>query len=494
MIIRPNFPLRSPFALSIALVAASLAAPAVAPAQSSALQRFERRIEQVERERAQRFRERVPADRRALLEYGGYYSQQLYAIDDLGAETRLLRLSDLTLFARADLDGAHRVFLRGRVAYQDFNDGDSFDREGDQWEGPELERGFYEFDLRSAARASGDRAPGFNLQARGGRQLVHWGNGLVLSQTLDGGRVVFEGDALEVTAIAGRTWEEETDIDSSRPGFDNETHRWFFGERIAYDLTPHHRPYGYILMQEDENRSRPLRIGGTTTEFKYDSVYYGLGSKGDITDNWQYGVELTYQDGNSLSFEAIDTDFDNIADTVRQTAEDIDAWALDLRTNYFFRDDHRVRLIGELLLASGDADRGHTTNTFNGNAPGTDDEAFNGFGLINTGLAFAPNASNLVMGRLGANGYPLAGQGVFDSLQLGLEFFTFHKLEEDGPIDEPTTNDGHLGEELDLYANWQIASDLSWNVRYGVFFPGEAIVDGNDGVRHFAMTGVTLGF
>ena len=57
-----------------------------------------------------------------------------------------------------------------------------------------------------------------------------------------------------------------------------------------------------------------------------------------------------------------------------------------------------------------------------------------------------------------------------------------------------TTDDTYVGAELDFHVDWQLASDLVASLRYGVFFPGDAIVDGQDNARHFLYTGVTLEF
>jgi hypothetical protein len=128
-----------------------------------------------------------------------------------------------------------------------------------------------------------------------------------------------------------------------------------------------------------------------------------------------------------------------------------------------------------------------------GNESGTDDNAFNGFGLVNTGLAFGPNASNLLLTRIGASSYPFHDTSWFDRLQLGGDVFVFNKLDKEAPIDERTSDDRYLGVETNVYANWKISSDLSVTTRYGVFFPGDAIEVEND-ARHFVYTGVTLGF
>ena len=48
----------------------------------------------------------------------------------------------------------------------------------------------------------------------------------------------------------------------------------------------------------------------------------------------------------------------------------------------------------------GDNDRLNTTNTFGGNKPNTPDNAFNGLGLLNTGLAFAPDGRRLFLANV----------------------------------------------------------------------------------------------
>ena len=144
-------------------------------------------------------------------------------------------------------------------------------------------------------------------------------------------------------------------------------------------------------------------------------------------------------------------------------------------------------------MATGDDDRLTTTNTFGGNQTGTDDEAFNAFGFINTGLAFNPNVSNLLLVRIGASTFPLAGTETFDRMQVGTDVLIFNKLDSDAPIDEATSGDGYIGTEIDFYVTWQITSDLIWSVQYGIFLPGEAIVTDSD-PRHFLFTGVTLAY
>ena len=62
-----------------------------------------------------------------------------------------------------------------------------------------------------------------------------------------------------------------------------------------------------------------------------------------------------------------------------------------------------------------------TSSTFGGNESGTDDTAFNAFGLINTGLAFAPDVSNVLIGRVGVSSFPLVESKLFSKLQVGID-------------------------------------------------------------------------
>lgn len=460
-----------------------LTAHAPALGQQQQLERFERRLERIRRLDRLEIEREVPAEQRALIDYGAYASFYFLGIDDTRGNTRILRQTDLNAYLRMNVDNVHRVFIRGRVAYEDFNNGDSFDGEGDEWIGPNLERAFYEFDLANYLAAyEGQASDDYNLRVRGGRQLVHWANGLVLSRELDGAVVTNQFGDLAIDVLGGRTREEQVDLDPFRPDFDEDANRNFYGGRLSYEIAPGHRPYLYGVMQKDHNPNRTF----AGTNFHYDSWYIGLGSEGVIGDRFRYGVEFAWEGGEGLS------------DGLRgpQQVEDIEAWALDIQGDYLFNDSANTRLSGELLLASGDDDRNlHTTSAFGGNQPGTTDEAFNAFGLLHTGLSFSPAASNLLMVRGGASAYPFHGTETFKRLQLGFDLFAFNKMDSDAPIDEPTrAGERFLGVESDFYANWQVTSDLAWSVRYGVFFPNDDAIVSDDDPRHFVFSGVTLGF
>jgi len=467
--------------------------------QQTDTERFERRMEQVQQQNRVLANPDEPIGERALIDYGAYTTFSYFSIDDLNHNNHGLRQADLVAYGRVNLDGAQELFLRGRITFQDFNHGDSFDGEGNK-EHAVVEQAFYRFDLARYLAAYRGIATTDDFAFQGGRQTVLWGNGLVLDQDIDGGVFDLVSGPASLEAIGGQSVPDTVDFDTSRPGFDDRTRRGYFGALFSVQIEKH-RPYAYVLAQQDYNPSEVLvtnfGTGATgipnvsTTRFDYNSYYIGLGSNGSIGDKLVYGVEATYEGGNDLSNSF--TKPAGIVQAVPQKREPIQAWAGDVRLDYVVGDPHRVRLGSELILASGDHDRLSSTNTFGGNQPGTRDYAFNGFGLLNTGIAFVPAVSNVAIIRVGGSLAPFPDIPLFRKAELGLDFFVFNKLLQKAPIDEPTKNGRYLGCEPDLFLNWQITSDLTLAMRYGVFLPGRNISSGQFARQTF-FTGVTFAF
>ena len=490
----------------MAIVLASLAARA---AGQSELQKFQRQLEQIQRQTRLMAEPSVPPGQRALVNHGGYLTFNFLTIDDTDQNTHILRESNLTYFAQVNIDGVHQFFVRGRTTYRDFNRGDTFDSHGDDWVQPTLDRGHYRFSLKRQIEAYQGRTIDGDLTIQGGRQLIHWANGLTLSQQIDGGQVNAAIGSLSLHAIGGITRDSSTDIDSSRPGFSSDTKRGFYGGLLSFQAEPRHRPFIYGLIQEDYNDNdvlvTPAGDPATTaddlrTRFEYTSHYIGIGSSGSLGDRLAYGVEVVYQGGEGLSnsIEFFRAGDDLTVTQLRQTRQDIEAFAADLRFDYLLTDANRTRLSAEVIIASGDSDRQTTTSTLGGNQSNTDDKAFNAFGLINTGLAFNPNVSNLVMVRVGGSTIPWPNSSLLRRLQVGVNVFVFHKFDHDAPTDEqdvtePVKDEAYLGTETDLFANWQVTSDVSLTLRYGMFFPGRGIATDHD-ERHLLFTGLTFAF
>src|SRR5688572_16618201 len=206
-----------------------------------------RDLQQRELDTRLRANQAIPPGQRALVDYGAYIQLNYLDVDDQLNDNHILRQYELIPYLRLNVDGVHEVFLRGRIGYQDFNDGDSFDGRGDEPIDGDLDRGYYRFNLGRSNAAYGTdylgaRPGGFNVAAQGGRDFVYWGNGLVLAQTLDGGILDLEFHPFQAQFIAGVTPTRTVDIDSSRPGFEYNTKRSFFGALVSLDAGEH-RPY-----------------------------------------------------------------------------------------------------------------------------------------------------------------------------------------------------------------------------------------------------------
>jgi hypothetical protein len=459
--------------------------------------RFQRQLEQIRRQTRLQVNQELPPDQRVFVDYGAYVSANYLSLTDPELKNRTLFQYDLVTYGQINVDGVHEVLFRGRLSYKSFNEGDNF---GDDTSGLdcELERFYYRFNLTRAITAYSDAEPQADVAIQFGRDLVTWGNGLTLSQTLDAVRFTAEFSALSVELLAGMTPQRTVDFDSSRPDFDDDTHRNFFGIMLSRRFG-NHQPYAYLLIQRDHNGNDTLSIPLSETEnlvtrFDYDSYYIGVGSRGALTDQLAYGVEFAWEGGRGLSDSL---GFDDGGNPLQfdQTREEIRAWAFDLQLDYLCGDPGNTRLSFETVLASGDSDRQHTSNTLGGNLPGTYDRAFNAFGFLNTGVAFSPAISNIIIVRAGASTFPLHDADPFKRLQVGADVLAFAKLDRDAPIDEFTETGRYLGFEPNVYFNWQIASDITLSARYGVFFPCEAIADeADDEPRHFIYAGVTFAF
>jgi hypothetical protein len=456
--------------------------------QADGVERFERSVEQIRRETQSQAIKDIPAGQRAFFDYGGYLTLSYLSFDDSNHDNHAFRGYDLVGYGRLNFDNAHELYLRGRLTYRDYNPGDSFENQPDHLEG-HIEEAYYRFDLAAYNKAYRNRpADNSNVAVTIGRQFETWSEGLVLSQYIDGGRVVVSRGPVSLELLACVTaYDLTVDFDASRPGFQDETRRAFYGVKLNGQFGKH-RPFVYAMAQRDQNSEGPEVIGPISTEFKYNSYYLGVGSTGSLSDRLVYGVEFVYEGGETLS-----SSFDSSsAHPVPQSNDSISAYAGQIRLDYLLADRRRSRVGGAFLFASGDTDRSNSSNTFAGNQPGTTDHGFNALGFINNGLAFSPTFSNLMILRATASTYPLQSSSTFSQLQVGVDVFAYGKMRRDGAIDEPSGDSRYLGWEPDLFVNWQITDDVTLVLRYGVFFPGSGIP--SDDCRQFLYAGLTYAF
>jgi hypothetical protein len=437
----------------------------------------------------------IPPGQRALIDYGGYFSPQYYSIDDSNHSNHGLREFDLVGYLHINFDAANEIFVLGRLQYNDFNNGDSFDGFGSRLIDPNnnSDRAFYKFDLQQYEAAYNGKHINEDLAFEGGRDLVYWANGLTMATVVDGimPSVSF-GDAA-ITGVAGVTPTRSVDFEPDRPEFDFNTRRGFFGAMLSVAVGQQH-PFIYGLIQRDYNDQNLSVIGPITTRYSYNSDYFGVGSTGPISDHLRYGIEAVIEGGNDLSTSSAVSDITQTLVQIPQTRDNILAYAADAKIDYVPQDVHNSRLTIEGIVASGDSDRGLTNTTFNGNAPGTSDRAFNGFGLLSTGLAFGAAVSNLMVLRVGPSTFPFSDCEPLRRFQIGTDLYVFAKEDSSAPIDQPTTpGQKFLGWEPDLYINWEITSDITFTARYGAFF-GNAAAFAAPRARQFLYTGATFAF
>lgn len=450
---------------------------------------FQRQLDQLRRQNLQLLPESAPPEQRVFFDYGVFLVFDYLSLDESTGNNVTLRQYDSLWYSRLELDNTHELFLRARLTYRDFSEGDELDPDGSGLVDPDLDVGYYRFDLAGYLGAYRGSEPDGNVILQLGRDFVYWGNGLVLGERIDGGLVSLRAGEFAVDLLAGITPVRTVDFDSSRPAYFYNTRRGFYGLQLSWERQSH-RLYGYGLLQQDYNEQDDLQLGAITTNFHYDSYYVGVGAAGALSDRWLYAVEATLQGGRTLSNSfAFDGPF---LTPIEQQYDDIRAFAINARLDYLFADVNRSRLGFEVLVASGDDDRLHSSNTFGGNAPGTDDRAFNAFGAINTGFSFAPAVSNLLMFRSGASTFPFSDSRAFRELQVGVDVFFYGKHDPDAPIDETTSDARYLGWEPDLFLNWQITSDVTLAVRYGLFFPSADAFPSDD-VRQYISASLLFG-
>lgn len=471
--------------LATLLLACAAAAPA--SAQTLGGDDISRRLDQVRRETRLLASPDLAAGDRALIDYGGFLTLSYFSTDSSNGDNRALRQYDLNLYARLNFDGAHEFYFRNRLQYRDYNPGDETATDDDGLQSF-FEEAYYRFDLARYLAAYRGQSTTDNLTLTVGRQFEEWATGLVLSQYVDGAKADVKLGDFEAKLLAAVTQYGTTDFDASRPDFDKSTYRGFFGSQVAYRVGGH-KPFAYALVQRDFNKDRTLDVGPVRTEFEYNSWYLGLGSTGSLTDNWRYALEAIYEGGEGLS-----SPLDAAGNPTTQEKETISAWAGQATLDYYFNDPYRSRAGVAFLAASGDDDRSVTNDTFAGNTPGTSDNAFNALGIVSYGYAFSPPASNLLALKAGASTYPLTRFGAeLSRLQLGGDVIFFGKTNTDAPIDEFTFNgDRYLGTELGTYANWRIVEDITLQLRYGIFFPGEALPSSH--ARQFLYASFTYSF
>ena len=469
--------------LGVAWVLALAAAPAYAQSEAQRLERLEQALNEVLEQRYERTGGRTAAET-TRLNYGVYTIVSGVATDRVDRTTRLMAQVDSRFWLQAETAG-HTFYGRLRLHYQWFDKGDSWWSQDSGFRYPLSDRWWYQFDSRRHAQATKGIDPSVSFDTRIGRQLIIWGTGLTLYRPLYAARAGLNFTYSRIEAMIGQSTSADfIDFDATRPGYNSDTDRLFWGVTADWRRWVNHRPFVTFLQQIDNNDT--TLPGGA--RYEYNSSYVSIGSTGQFGGPAFYRAELIYEFGDSAS---------DILGSFPQTQDDIAAWAIKLELIYTPRRATALRDFRfefELLIGSGDDDRGHSAHTVNGNLSGSKDNAFNSWGFFNTGLVLGLDISNLVSLRLSPRWRPGSRQWKGGSkLAVGLDFFFFTKLDKDAPVSVITIpGESYIGFETDLVIAYQITSDFAVDFRGGVFLPGDAFPGGSP--MWFGYLGFSYGF
>ncbi len=445
----------------------------------------------------------APISERLTIDFGGTFRYAYNIIDTAQSQEQFQQTFDLRLFTSIELDGAHRFYGRLRFMYNEWNfngtrpSGPDYQEEG--WQDPIGELYWYEFNLGGMIQAQTGARPEYDFTAKVGRQYVIWGQGAALSTYMYAGIFDFSWKDLKLTTIIGQTAGHDTiDWDISRPGFDTDTHRLYYGGKLEYSGLPGHRPYAYLLAQKDLNEGQiaylPPGVGTIPTTFNYNSSYVGLGSTGALGADLVYRAEVMYEYGTTLS-----DPFPHGGGVVplAQDPTQISAAAGVGGLTWLARDVHDTRVDVQLVAGTGSTNRLDSGSTFGGIAPNHVDTSFNSLGYVNTGLVLSPDFANLLAPSIGLSTTPFRGGGHFDGMRLGVTGFMFNRIDSDAPLSFVTVPGGsnYVGSEVDFSVEWRLLSDLDVNVRYGIFLPNTSVFfPGQGGARDFVYAGATYAF
>jgi hypothetical protein len=486
-----------------ALVSQPAAAQGSDTAALRSAENLQRQLNQEDAEMRQAYYANAPISERLSIEYGGTFRYAFNIIDTAQSQETYEQIYDLRLFTSIELDGAHRFFGRLRFQYNqwDFRGtrpiGPDYDDVG--WQYPIGEIYWYEFNLAGMIRAQTGNKPDYNFVAKVGRQYVIWGQGAALSNYMYAGIFDFVWQDWKATAIIGVTSGNDTiDWDLSRPGYDTDTHRLYYGGKLEYSGFAGHRPYLYLLAQKDLNAGQvallPAALPTIPTTFNYDSSYVGLGSNGSFGAGLVYRAECIYEYGTTLSDPL---PHDGTLTPVPQQNTQISAVAGVGGLTWLARDPADSRIDFQIVAGSGSSDRLDSGNTFGGIAPGAVDTSFNSLGYVNTGLVLAPDFANLLCPSLGWSSSPFPGGGLFENFRLGVTGFLFGRISANAPLSVQTQPGGtnYVGGEVDFSLEWRLLSDLDLSFKYGIFMPNQsAFAPSQSGTRDFVYIGGTFAF
>jgi len=447
----------------------------------------------------------TPIAERLLLDYGGFFRYGFSAIDDSTSQAQYLNTYDARFYGRVELDGFARFFGRLRVQYNDWNTIGDFAPSDEGWQVPIGEIYWAELDFGNWMAAQDGVTRAWGAKVRVGRQFINWANGLSLATYMYAATADAQADIWGFSGMVGTTAGHDTvDWDTSRPGYSVDTDRLYLGGKVEARLGAH-VPFLYALAQWDQDAGQTAMLPAgvpaafqVETEFDYDSQYWGGGINGALGSDLVYRLEFAVETGTTLS-DPIKHDANLPPDQLGRPQENVPilAGAVLAGASWLARDATDARLDFQFLSGSGSNQRLDSGNTYGGVNPGVTDHAFNSLGYVNTGLVFAPEASNMAIPSVALSLSPFKGNEILGDTRFSVNAFLYARLDPDAPISVPVNLGGSalVGSEYDFNVDWRIWSDLNVSARYGVFVPNTSLFsDVESEPRQFFYVGMTYAF
>ena len=371
------------------------------------------------------------------------------------------------------------LYVSGRNSYTGFisTDGAYEDLEADN---------VLDLDQAFLAMAYLNNSLNFSL----GRKYYMMGTGLVLNGRGDGAEFLWHSSYFDLNLLGLYTGLLLKDNNpyglKNMADISDGAKRMFSGGTLSFNFY-NQKLYMFGLVQMDFSDQT------TGEETKYDSQYYGIGLDGVLFSNLAYYAEFVYEMGTSYNSKELDSTGKPIDPHEKA---DIAAFAINSGINYYIPVALSPVLILQYSFGSGDeyrTDYNYSNRTENINGDPTDNDArgkdkgFIAFGTFAGGYALRPAIGNMHIIRAGFSFAP------FRPISLGAKYLYYLKDKKDAPINsgEADMPEAFIGQGVDVSLRWQLYSDLSMYVNYGLFMPGDAY-DSSFGNCNFVMAGINL--
>lgn len=368
----------------------------------------------------------------------------------------------------------YSVYLRFRNTYITRHTGTGYTGIGDDNEGPYLDMAYIvgnvEFD-------------NIKMGAKAGRQFFTIGRGIAFSGTHDGVILDCTPPNFYLKSLFAHSNPKDDNVDLSVPEYDKKENRLYLGTELSYTRFYPNIFYIYGLMQRDRQEDYP---GGDSQRYQYHSQYLGVGFDKQSPKSFSYWLEFIKEWGRSF----MDTTY------VDPQRSKINAWALDLGTRYIFDLPTFPTLEAEYALGSGDPDRTDVADTKPGGNIFGQDNNFSYYGNFSTGYALAGRLSNLEILKIQLGFTPFKNIKFTKSIDMGVKFFWYWKDRAEGPIydNQATMTNNEVGKEWDLFLYWEPNDNFYINLKFGLFYPGDAFPDATNTPTKYFATRATLKF